>query len=137
MRGRPALVALHYAARELRTLVDRARRRLGVQEVQLGDRIELPPELQRVRAACAEAYLAYRPQRYDGTVLFFRAAERHLREADPLLMWRRVASSIEVEEIPGSHYTLIQEPAAERVAAALLRRLAPEAGVGSRLREAA
>jgi thioesterase domain-containing protein len=70
-------------------------------------------------------------------VLFFRAAERYRRDADPLLVWRRVAPGIEVEEIPGSHYTLIREPAAERVAAALLRRLAPETEVGERLRQAA
>lgn len=122
MRGRRKLAALRYAVREVRHLVDGVRLRLGAQEVHLGDKVHLPPELERVRAAFGAAFISYRPRRYDGTLLFIRASERPAKDADPLPLWTSIAAHVEVEEIPGNHYALIEEPAVERVAATLLRR---------------
>ena len=127
MRGRRKLAAVRYLARELRRRLDMLRLRHGAtHDVQLGDMVTLPPELQRVRAASGDAFIAYRPPHYDGTVLLLQAAERSPREADPSLMWAEVAARLEVEEIPSTHFTLIEEPAVQRVAAALLRRLAAQ-----------
>ena len=127
MRGRRTLAALRYLVRELRRRLDMLRLRRGAtREVQLGDMVMLPPELQRVRAASGDAFIAYRPPRYDGTVLLLRAAERSPHEAEPSRMWDEIAARLEVEEISSTHFTLIEEPAVQRVAAALLRRLAAQ-----------
>jgi acetoacetyl-CoA synthetase len=127
MRGREIRVALRYLARELRRMFEGLLLRFGKTSSSLafGDPLQLPSHLQRVRDACGAAFIAYRPPRYEGEVLLVRASERTGREADPLPMWRRVAARVEVEDVPGSHYALFADPAVDRVADALGRRLAP------------
>jgi thioesterase domain-containing protein len=89
----------------------------------MGDMLNLPPVLERVREASGEAFVSYRPPQYDGAVLFLRATEHSEREADPLPMWQPVAAQVDVVDVPGSHFALIEKPAAEHVAAILRRRL--------------
>jgi acetoacetyl-CoA synthetase len=129
MRRLRKLAAFRYAVRELRHLVNGVRLRLGAHEVHLGDKLRLPPELERVRAAFSAAFISYRPRRYGGTLLFVRASERPAKDADPLPLWTSIAARVEVEEIPGNHYALIEEPAVERVAAILLRRFGPDQAI--------
>ena len=128
VRGQRLPAALRYLAREARHLLDGMRLRFGgATELSFGDTVELPLHLQRVRDACGAAFIAYRPPRYDGEVVFFRASQRPAREVDPVPAWRRLAAHVEVEDIPGTHFALIEEPSVDHVAAALLRRFASPA----------
>ena len=45
---------------------------------------------------------------------------------DPLSLGLRVAATVQVEDISGCHFALIQGPAVERVTAALLQLLSRE-----------
>ena len=127
MRGREFRVGMQYLGRELRRAFDGLRLRIGTttSTFSTGDPLQLPSHLQRVRDACGAAFISYRPPRYGGEVLLVRASERPRNEADPLPMWRHVALRVEVEDVTGTHYTLIEAPAVDRVADALGRRLAP------------
>jgi thioesterase domain-containing protein len=49
--------------------------------------------------------------------------QRDPREGDPLAVWRRVAGRVDVAPIRATHLAMIQEPAVDEVAAALLSRL--------------
>ncbi len=71
---------------------------------------ELPPLLQRTRAACWAAFNAYIPRTYLGKVTFFRATLPNQFEYDPLLVWSKVASELEIRDVRGSHIDLIREP---------------------------
>ena len=125
MRGRRIPVALRYLAREACNLIARTRVRFGRSSaLSFGDALKVPSHMQRVRDACGAAFIAYRPPRYAGEVLLVRASDRTARDADPLPIWCRLAARVEVEDIPGAHHALIEEPAVGRVADALARRLA-------------
>ena len=92
----------------------------------VGNILNLPPVLLRVRAASAVALTLYRPPRYSEHVLYLRATQRTLRESDLLLMWQQSAPRLEVAEIPGTHLKLIEEPAVDNVAATLAERLSSQ-----------
>jgi thioesterase domain-containing protein len=121
-RGLQGQGGLGYLIRWLQNIYTGVRLRLGAQEVYLGDKLVLPPAMERVRTACGTAFIAYRPPRYKGNMTLLRARGRSARDPDSLSMWRRLAPRLQVEEIPGDHYSLIEEPAVEHVAAALLKR---------------
>ena len=72
--------------------------------------VVLPPVLQRVRLACERALDAYNPPSYPGEAVFFRSQERRIQFCDPLIVWRRRASSVRIVDVPGSHTTMLQEP---------------------------
>ncbi|MES1243430.1 MAG: amino acid adenylation domain-containing protein [Acidobacteriota bacterium] len=73
----------------------------------------------RNRAALA----GHTPGRYSGKILFFRAMERLPGETtdDPVSGWRDLGAEMEVEEIPGHHYTLMVGEQAARIAERLRR----------------
>jgi amino acid adenylation domain-containing protein len=69
------------------------------------------------------ALRGYTPSAYAGRAVVFRTAGRG-EEVDPLPGWHRlVADGLEVEDVPGDHWSLLREPhvetLAERVAARL------------------
>ncbi|MEW5926225.1 MAG: amino acid adenylation domain-containing protein [Gemmatimonadota bacterium] len=73
-----------------------------------------------------EALHAYPARPYGGAVLLLRAAERDPSAADTL-GWERVAAGgVELRTVPGSHFTLVREPHAAALAAALEGRTADE-----------
>jgi acetoacetyl-CoA synthetase len=124
MRGQRLSGRVRYLGREILHLVHGLEVRFGKPgELSLGDTLKLPSHLERVRAACGTAFIHYRPPRFEGEVLFIRASDRPAREVDPVQMWRRVAARLEVEELPGTHFTLLEKPSVDHVAAALLRKL--------------
>ena len=85
VQGRRPLAALCNLSRELDFVLQGFLLRLGQrQEVAMGDMLDLPPVLERVREASGEAFVSYRPPQYDGAVLFLRATEHSEREAAPL-----------------------------------------------------
>jgi len=90
--------------------------------------IRLPPLLKQVREAAVLAFVKYKPRRYAGRVVLFRAASRDAGDSDPLPTWKHVArGGLDVVEIPSDHLGLIQEPAVRQLAAALDRHLEPQA----------
>ncbi len=68
-----------------------------------------------------DALRRYVPGRFPGDLVFFGAAHS-LPGAD--IGWRRVAGSVTVVELAGTHFQLLQEPAVDVVAAELSARLA-------------
>lgn len=88
----------------------------------------LPPRLRQVREAAILAFGKYRPRRYAGRVVLFRAASRAPGFPDPLPTWKRVArGGLDTVSIPSDHLGLIQEPAVWQLAAGLDRYLEPRA----------
>ncbi len=67
------------------------------------------------------AWSRYRPQTYSGRVTLYRATDRPLEAYfDSQLGWSEyVTGEIEVQTIPGGHYTLLNEPGVELLASAL------------------
>jgi acetoacetyl-CoA synthetase len=90
--------------------------------------IRLSPLLKQVREAAILAFVKYKPRRYAGRVVLFRAASRAAGVSDPLPTWKSVArGGLDVVVIPSDHLGLIQEPAVRQLAAALDRYLEPQA----------
>jgi acetoacetyl-CoA synthetase len=90
--------------------------------------VRLPPLLKQVREAAVVAFAKYKPRRYAGRVVLFRAASRAAGVSDPLPTWKSVArGGLDVVVIPSDHLGLIQEPAVRQLAAALDRYLEPQA----------
>ena len=69
--------------------------------------------------------ITYHPKPYPGQVTLFRAAERlGGNDRDPFLGWDRVAlAGVVLEEIPGNHATMVQEPNVRTLAQRLRARL--------------
>jgi thioesterase domain-containing protein len=67
------------------------------------------------------AWSNYRPGAYSGPVVLYRAADRPVEAyLDPKLGWTEFMSEeIEVQTIPGGHYTLLNEPNVATLALAL------------------
>ncbi len=85
--------------------------------------------LAAVFAANLAALRSYAPAPYAGRLALFRAADRPAEwGADPALGWRGlVDGNLEVRELAGDHYSLLQGPHAAALAAGLARVLAPAA----------
>ena len=88
------------------------------------------PLLMRERLATGEeAWAAYRPQPYAGTVTLFRAKERDGTIADALPIWREVAQGgLTIEQVRGGHNEMLVEPNVEVLAERLSDRLTDGAG---------
>ena len=65
-----------------------------------------------VEQAHAEAYQAYRPQPYEGSVAIFRAAKQPLGiRPDPTLGWEGlIKPELDLEKVPGHYIGLLTEP---------------------------
>jgi acetoacetyl-CoA synthetase len=97
----------------------------------------LPAPLDRVRAACEMAYAAHRVGTLPAhmPIALFRA-EKDPRNYDPLVVWRRVAPSVETVDIAIRHHGLIFGDAASKIAFELAARIGraspkPSGRVGS------
>jgi amino acid adenylation domain-containing protein len=62
-----------------------------------------------VMAANDRAMARYIPQRYDGAITFFRAADARF-ENDTRPLWSNVARQVDVHVVPGEHFTIRVEP---------------------------
>jgi len=88
-----------------------------------------------VREAAVLAFASYKPRRYAGRVVLFRAASRPAGVYDPLPTWKSVArGGLDVVVIPSDHLGLIQEPAVRQLAVALDRHLEPLASLQESVR---
>lgn len=78
-----------------------------------------------------DAYTFYQPGPYHGRVLLCRAMEGFRAEQDPAEAWRRLgALALEVADVPGNHYTFVEEPHVKRLAEAIRLRLIELAALG-------
>jgi thioesterase domain-containing protein len=82
--------------------------------------------LARVFAANVTAMQAYRAAPYGGRVCLFVPDDPSGDDgfADPSDDWARVAAGLEVERVPGTHYSLLREPHVTELATRLRSRLA-------------
>jgi thioesterase domain-containing protein len=78
-----------------------------------------------------EAARNYHATEYDAPIAMFLAVDTHLRSRpahDPRMEWRELAKGgLEIEDLPGDHYTLIREPNVVGLARSLTLALAPSA----------
>ena len=121
---------------KIRYLQEKLRIRL---RVLLGRTSTLPPNLQRLRDSIEDAADEYQPGTYEGSAVLFRASEQPPEYAlDRTLGWAElVLEGVDVQEVPGFHGEIVQEPQAailaeqvrERLDQAFLRQ-AREAGQG-------
>ena len=82
-------------------------------------------EVCRVQIAAATAY---RPEPYDGEVILYRA-QRQRGGLDP--RWHTLFPKLKVEQVTGSHYTMLQLPHVTTLADSLDRHLIRAAGVNT------
>jgi thioesterase domain-containing protein len=76
----------------------------------------------RIFKANSDAMYDYSPQFYASPLTLFRASEQ-AQESLPLYGWGELAAQVESYQIPGEHYTLIQEPYVQSLAAQLAAKL--------------
>ncbi|HEV2149751.1 MAG TPA: amino acid adenylation domain-containing protein, partial [Longimicrobiaceae bacterium] len=79
-------------------------------------------DLLRVRRAHLRALRSYLPGEYDGRVLFFQAAERPAGAppGDRVIDWEALCrGGVEVLSAAGDHFTMLQEPRVQSLAASL------------------
>lgn len=84
-----------------------------------------------------DALTQYHPKPYDGDVVLFRAKKQGLSNFTHTLGWDTlVGDRVEVNVIPGSHESMLQEPNVQIVAAKLRQYLNDAQGISSELPEA-
>ncbi len=84
----------------------------------------IPPHIQLVREGILEATRRYRPRRYDGNLLFIRAAIPAPVSFDPVTLWQVVTKGrVETLSAPGDHDSMIEPPYVDTLASILRERL--------------
>ncbi len=84
-------------------------------------------DLWTLDAANRRARALWTPQPFDGDAVLLRTSERREGRGGDTLGWDRVVQgTIRVEDVPGTHHTLLDEPMVAGVAAVLSRVLADE-----------
>ncbi|MGC4047820.1 MAG: amino acid adenylation domain-containing protein, partial [Armatimonas sp.] len=80
---------------------------------------ELPEEANRIREALRRVEVAsrralenYKPASYEGRAVVFRAQDHEIVPGyDPVLWWSEVIEGgVEIQEVPGNHHAILQEP---------------------------
>jgi thioesterase domain-containing protein len=64
-------------------------------------------------------FVAYRARRFAGKITVFRTGEPSLETCDPLPVWHRVADSVEVFTIAGTHGTIMEDRNVDTLASQL------------------
>jgi thioesterase domain-containing protein len=87
----------------------------------LGEGADATEEHRRVLEAHLEALESYRPQIYPGRVTLFRVpGMRLLRASDDAFGWGKLAAGgVTVRKVTGAHYSILESPAVEALAAEL------------------
>ena len=58
-----------------------------------------------------QAFRNYVPNHYRGQIALFKAEERLSNgEQDPTMGWGKIAQALELQSVPGNHYTIVREP---------------------------
>jgi thioesterase domain-containing protein len=119
--GREELEGLG-AEEQLRYALDKAEREAGG----AGFGLDEARRLAAVLRSNIDALFAYRPEPYDGRMLYFRAREKRPGEPPrPEAAWIELArDGAEIHLVPGNHATMHEPPNVEVMAARLERELA-------------
>jgi acetoacetyl-CoA synthetase len=72
----------------------------------------------------AREFVSFRPKSYDGKLSVFRIRGPRFVTCDPLPIWRRAVSAIDLFEIEGTHGTIMEKPYVSTLAALFSRCLA-------------
>jgi thioesterase domain-containing protein len=86
----------------------------------------IPEALRTVNAANDGADREYVAGDYDGSAVLFRGSYRlESDSSDPTLGWRAsIRGGLEIVDVPGSHFTLVEEPHVQVLARELAARIA-------------
>lgn len=84
----------------------------------------LEPNLQRVRDASIIAFESYDPQPINRKIVLFKSAAGAEHLADPVAIWKRRTSDLEVVHVQGKHLAMVRNPFAKGTAAEISRQLA-------------
>lgn len=82
----------------------------------------LHPEFQRVRDGSIIAFETYRPKPIHCKIVLFRPTVAE--PGDPVALWRRLATDLEVVIVQGSHLSMLRKPFANSLAWEISRQLA-------------
>ncbi len=74
------------------------------------------PEAQMSQKAWA-VFHAYRPSRYEGAVTYYLARQRLPFVGNTLAAWHRIAPHLLVTEVPGNHFSLLEQRTIDELAA--------------------
>jgi len=83
----------------------------------------LDPDFQRVRDAAITSYESYVPTPLACRMVMFRSALGDPHACDPVAIWRRYISHLDVVDVPGSHVTMVRKPYVGQLAAEISRRI--------------
>jgi thioesterase domain-containing protein len=100
--------------RRVERLLEEARRQ-GLLPVD-ADAAHLSRQLETFKAN-HHAVRNYTPQSYDGHVVLFRAESEEEPAADPSRGWRKYVGNVEVHDVPGDHYSILNQPQVGMLAA--------------------
>jgi acetoacetyl-CoA synthetase len=106
MRRRPISGALSYLIRG----VGRRLRIAGVhgsEEPSEGSRLSLARTTLHVKNRSYVALARYRPRVYSGEIKFVKSASDTYFPGDPVPVWSSLASTLEVETVPGNHLNIV------------------------------
>ena len=104
-----------YVLRKIRRGFAWAGSRLGALYGSLRASVRAPAVPQVVSAANGRASRAYTPKPYDGLVTLFRATDLGITIEDPYLGWGEVPGiDIEVIQVPGIHFSILEDEATLR-----------------------
>jgi len=81
--------------------------------------VELPPFVQRLRRAGLLAFARHRPAAGEVPIMLLRSDLGGSLLCDPLRVWRRLAPTVVVRDVPGDHRSMIRLPHVDALAAAL------------------
>ncbi|HEY2739010.1 MAG TPA: thioesterase domain-containing protein, partial [Thermoanaerobaculia bacterium] len=85
-----------------------------------GDALAQVRRMHRTFVHCLHITTAYEPQPYTGPAAVFRVRDRPMGGTGaPGLGWENVCSRLEVQELPGNHWSLFREPLVRGLAARL------------------
>jgi thioesterase domain-containing protein len=84
----------------------------------------LEPNLQRVRDASIIAFETYNPQPINCKIVLFKPTTSAEHIADPVAIWKRRTSDLEVVHVEGKHLAMVRNPFAKCTAAEISRHLA-------------
>ena len=57
------------------------------------------------------ATLEYRPEPYDGKISLLLGSDKFVTvKHNPLREWQRVCANVDVQRVPGHHFTILKQP---------------------------
>ena len=100
----PAAFSHFLGALERRSRIAQARHRTPSPDA---SRLSFAQTLLRVEASDLVALARYRPRFYQGRIRFVSPETDHYYPSDPAMVWKGLATELEVETVPGDHVEMV------------------------------